>query len=108
MLIGAVVSWSLIFRRFRYRPWYVLVPFFNFYIACKIARRPGWWWILLLVPVVDLVTIAIVAVTVAGRMGKSWPWGIGMILIPFPLAIFVATSKSVPTYPNDPTPHEAS
>ncbi len=27
--------------------WAAIVPIYNFYIMCKIAGRPGWWWVLL-------------------------------------------------------------
>jgi hypothetical protein len=62
--------------------WAAIVPIYNFYIMCKIAGRPGWWWVLLLSPLVNIVIWFVVAIDVANAFGKSTGFGIGLALLP--------------------------
>ena len=58
--------------------WAAIIPVYNFYVLCKIAGRPGWWWVLLLIPIVNIVIGFIVAVDAAKAFGKSAGYGIGL------------------------------
>ncbi|MFB9907082.1 DUF5684 domain-containing protein [Allokutzneria oryzae] len=51
--------------------WAVIVPFYNGYVLLRICGRPGWWLLLLIVPVVNIVVFAVVAVDVARSFGRS-------------------------------------
>ena len=51
--------------------------------SCRIAGRPGWWLILLLIPVVNIVIAFIVALDVAKNFGKGGGFGVGLFLLPF-------------------------
>jgi hypothetical protein len=61
--------------------WAVLIPFYNFYIWLKIAGRPGWWLVLLLIPLVNLVIMVILAVDVAKAFGKSAVFGVVLLFL---------------------------
>ncbi len=61
--------------------WSVLIPFYNIYIMCKIAERPSWWLILLLIPYVNFVVMIIVSLDIARRFGKSDLFGVGLALL---------------------------
>jgi hypothetical protein len=63
-------------------PWLAWIPFANLYLMCKIAGRPGWWLILLLIPFVNIVIGIIVWMGIAKARGKPDWIGILMI-IPF-------------------------
>jgi len=63
--------------------WAALIPIFNVYIMCKVAGRPGWWFLLFLIPFVNLVIIIIVTVDIAKRFGKGVGFAIGMVILPF-------------------------
>jgi len=55
--------------------WAVLIPLYNAYILLKVARRPGWWLLLYLIPVVNIVIVIIVAIDVARSFGRSAAFG---------------------------------
>jgi len=55
--------------------WAVLIPLYNAYILLKVARRPGWWLLLYLIPVVNIVIVIIVAIDVARNFGRSAAFG---------------------------------
>ena len=48
-----------------------------------IARRPWWWLILWLIPLVNIVIAIIVSVDIAQNFGKRTGFGIGLLLLPF-------------------------
>lgn len=56
--------------------WAVLIPFYNFYILLKIVGKPGWWLLLLFVPIVNFV----IGIYVLHLLSKSFGHGIGFTL----------------------------
>ena len=72
-----------IFKKAGRPGWPALVPFYNGYITVEIAGKPGWWILLYLVPIVDIVVAAIVNVELARKFGKSTGFGVGLLLLPF-------------------------
>ena len=63
--------------------WAAIVPIYNAYIMCKIAGRPGWWVVLLLIPYLNLIFWIIVMLDLAKSFGKSIGFAVGMILFSF-------------------------
>ena len=63
--------------------WAALVPFYNAYIMLKIAGKPGWWLILLFIPLVNLIIAIIVAIEIAKAFGKGTGFGIGLAFLGF-------------------------
>ena len=63
--------------------WAAIIPFYSFYILCKIGGRPGWWLILLLIPVVNIVILIIVSTDVAKNFGKGAGFGLGLVFLAF-------------------------
>lgn len=63
--------------------WAALIPIYNVYIMCKVAGRPGWWLLLMLIPFVNLIIAIILSVDIAKRFGKGVGFAIGMVLLPF-------------------------
>ena len=63
--------------------WAILVPIYNVIVLLKIAGKPTWWFLLFLVPVVNLVIGIMVAIAIANNFGKGTGFGIGLALLPF-------------------------
>ncbi|HMN42571.1 MAG TPA: DUF5684 domain-containing protein [Phycisphaerales bacterium] len=63
--------------------WAAIIPFYNMYIMCKIVGRPGWWVLLMLVPIVSLIVAIIVMLDLAKSFGKSTGFAVGLILLGF-------------------------
>ncbi len=61
--------------------WMAWIPIVNFYLMCKIAKKPGWWMILFFILLVNLIFIVIVWMEIAKTRHK--PGWLG-ILILFP------------------------
>jgi hypothetical protein len=63
------------FRKAGRPGWAAIIPFYNIYVLCKVAGKPGWWFILYIIPIVNIVIAIIVAVAVAHRFGKGGAFG---------------------------------
>ncbi len=61
--------------------WGVLIPIYNFYLLCKIAQRPGWWLILMFVPIVNLAVGIILSIDIARHFGKGAGFGVGLAFL---------------------------
>ena len=61
-------------------PWLAWVPIVNIILMDNIAKKPGWWFILWLIPFVNLVIMIIVWMAIAEARGKPNWWGILLIV----------------------------
>lgn len=63
--------------------WSALIPIYNLFIWIRIARRPVWWIVLLLFPVINFIISLVIGISFAKQFGKDWLWGVGTILLGF-------------------------
>jgi hypothetical protein len=66
--------------------WLAWIPIANLFLMLSVAKKPMWWFILFLIPLVGVVMMIIVWMAVAEARGKPNWWGILMIV---PLVNFV-------------------
>lgn len=62
--------------------WFAWIPILNVFLMLMIAKKPLWWFILMLIPFVNLIIGIIVWMAIAEARGK--PNWIGILMI-FPL-----------------------
>lgn len=86
-----VVLWK-VFTKAGQPGWAAIIPIYNTYVLCKIAGRSGWWVVLLIIPVVDVVILLILCLDIAKAFGKSGAFGFfGLFLfsiIGYPILAF--------------------
>ena len=63
--------------------WAVLIPFYNFYILLKIVGKPGWWLLLLFVPIVNVVVGIYVLHLLSKSFGHDIGFTLGLIFLSF-------------------------
>jgi hypothetical protein len=61
--------------------WASIIPIYNIYVWCKIVGRPGWWVILLFIPLINFIIGIILCIDLAKSFGKGVGFGIGLILL---------------------------
>ena len=84
--IVEIVGLWMVFVKAGERGWKAIIPFWNLYILCKITGRPGWWVILAIVPIVNLVWIVfslLISLDLAKDFGKGGGFGVGLWLLGF-------------------------
>jgi hypothetical protein len=77
ILFEFIAMWR-VFSKAHQPGWGVFIPIYNAYLLCKIARRPGWWTILLLIPFINIVMMLILALDIASVFSRSLAFGMGL------------------------------
>ncbi|MCK4337693.1 MAG: signal peptidase I [Candidatus Aminicenantes bacterium] len=76
------VYWK-IFEKAGLPGWGAIIPIYNVYLFLKVAKRPGWWLLLYLIPLVNIVIAIIVIFDIAKYFGKSTAFGFGLLFFSF-------------------------
>lgn len=63
--------------------WAAIVPIYNVIVLLKVAGKPWWWIVLLLIPIVNLILGIIIAIDLARNFGKGGGFAVGLIFLPF-------------------------
>jgi hypothetical protein len=63
--------------------WAGIIPIYNFIVLLRIAGRPLWWIVLMLIPCVNIIVYVIVGLDVARNFGRTPGFGVGLGLLPF-------------------------
>ena len=62
--------------------WASLIPIYNAYVILKIAGKPGWWLILMFIPIVNIVVAIMALAGLATNFGKGVGFVVGLLLLP--------------------------
>ena len=68
-------------------PWFAWIPILNIILMLNIAKKPIWWIILCLIPLVNIVVIIIVWMGIAEARNKPNWWGILMLVPPVNIVV---------------------
>jgi hypothetical protein len=71
--------------------WACLVPIYNIVVLLEIVKKPIWWILLMMIPIVNFVIMIIVTVELAKAFGKSGGYAAGLLLLPiifYPMLAF--------------------
>ena len=85
LAIGLLViasTWK-IFTKAGKPGWACLVPIYNLFVMLQIAGKPAWWFLLFIIPGVNLVAIILTGIALAKNFNKSAGFGIGLAFFGF-------------------------
>lgn len=97
-----IVSAWKVFTKAGQPGWAAIVPIYNFIVLLKIAGKPWWWIIGMLIPFLNFVVLILVAVSLAKVFGKGIGFAIGLILLSFvfyPILAFGDATYTAPPAP---------
>jgi len=63
--------------------WATLVPIYNLVVLCRVGGKPGWWVLLMPIPVVGLVISILVYIGIAAGFGKGAGYAVGLAFLPW-------------------------
>ena len=63
--------------------WASIVPIYNVIVMLEIVKKPMFWFVLLLIPLVNIIFAIWVVNLLSRRFGKDEGFTVGMILLPF-------------------------
>ncbi|MEW5993205.1 MAG: DUF5684 domain-containing protein [Candidatus Zixiibacteriota bacterium] len=80
--------------------WWAFIPILNIYQWTELAGRPWYWFVLCLVPFVNLVFIAWLWVDIAKYCGQPTIWGVLFLIPPISLISLGVLGFSSPPKPS--------
>jgi hypothetical protein len=83
MIVANIAGFWKVFEKAGKPGWGAIIPIYNAILFIQIAGRPIWWFVLLFIPLVNVVVCVIVGLDIARRFGKDTLFAIGLILLPF-------------------------
>jgi hypothetical protein len=61
--------------------WAIIIPIYNLYVLLKIVGRSGWWILLMLIPIVNILISLIIGLDLAKAFGKGVGFGLGLFFL---------------------------
>ncbi len=103
-IVGTLGGLYLLFQKAGVAGWKALVPVYNLYICTKLIGKSIWWFVMLLIPVLNVVIWLLVAIDLAKAFGKDkfWP-AVASMMIPYIYFPLIGLDKDVKYLGN---PHE--
>ncbi len=98
--IPTVFAWKL-FEKANRKGFYALIPFFNLYVFLQIIKKPFWWYILLLVPFINIFVYMLMLIELIRCFGKEQLWE-QFVAVVFPIIYLPYLSFQDVSY-RDPT-----
>ncbi len=82
MVIEIIGAWYM-FEKAGEPGWAAIIPIYNYLIGIKIAGKPWWYILLMLIPVVNLIIYIIILNGLAKNFGKGSGFTIGLFFFRF-------------------------
>ncbi len=90
-----LAAWWKIFTKAGHAGWGAIIPLWNLYVLCKIAKRPGWWLILLVIPLLNILFFLIISIDLARQFSKGTGFGVGLWLLSLVFAPILGFGSAV-------------
>lgn len=81
-VIEVIGAWFM-FEKAGEPGWAAIIPIYNYLIGIKIAGKPWWYILLMLIPVVNLVVYIIILDGLAKSFGKTSGFTVGLFFLRF-------------------------
>lgn len=89
-----IAGWK-IFEKAKQPGWKAIIPIYNTYTLLKILGKPGWWLLLLFIPLINFIIMIIISLDLGKAFGKSTMWSVFLLIIfPFIGVSILAFSKA--------------
>ncbi len=83
LIVFFIICYWKVFTKAGKPGWAAIVPIYNIIVLLEIVGKPVWWFLLMLIPCVNIVIAVLVTIELAKVFGKSTGFAVGLILLPF-------------------------
>lgn len=100
VLVLIVASLWKIFTKAGKPGWAAIIPFYNMIVLLQIVGRPVWWFVLLLIPFVNIIFSIIVAHDTSKSFGRGVGTTLLLVFLPFigyPILAFGSATYVAPS-----------
>ncbi|MBQ2639461.1 MAG: hypothetical protein IJF92_01715 [Bacilli bacterium] len=94
VLVLTIVAMWKIFVKAGKPGWASIIPFYNLYKEFEIAGMNGWMFLLLCIPIVNIIMTIVLYVKLAKVFGKGIGFAIGLIFLNFIFTLILAFGKA--------------
>ena len=81
-IVAIIAQWK-IFTKAGKPGWAAIIPFYNMYTLFEVAGMNGWMFLLMLIPIVNIIIMIMLYVNLAKSFGKSTGFAVGLIFLNF-------------------------
>lgn len=81
-IVSIIAQWK-IFTKAGKPGWAAIIPFYNMYTLFEVAGMNGWMFLLMLLPIVNIVIMIMLYVNLAKSFDKSTGFAVGLIFLNF-------------------------
>jgi hypothetical protein len=82
-IVVVIASMWKVFDKAGKPGWAAIIPIYNTIVILQIAGKPLWWFLLFLIPLVNIVIAIIVYIDFAKSFGKGTGFGLGLAFLGF-------------------------
>ena len=83
IIVFMIISMWKVFKKANQPGWAAIVPYYNYYIMVKIAKKPDWWLLMIiLVPIANIVFLIMTMNGISKNFGKDSGFTVGLVLLP--------------------------
>lgn len=83
MIVLMIASYWKIFQKAGKPGWASIIPIYNIIVYLQVVRKPVWWIILLIIPLVNIIFMIILSHRLSVAFGHGAEFTIGIIILPF-------------------------
>ena len=83
LVIFQIVCMMKLFEKAGKPGWAAIVPIYNFIVLLEIIGKPVWWFILVLIPIVNIIVLIMIWHQLSLSFGKDVPFTLGLIFLGF-------------------------
>jgi hypothetical protein len=81
--------------------WACIIPIYSSIVFCEIIGKPGWWWLLALIPIVNIYVFIVMVHGLSRSFGNDIGYTLGLIFLPIefmPMLAFGGSTYQGPVY----------
>ena len=90
MVVITIVAYWKLFTKAGKPGWHSIIPFLNFYDLFEIAGMNGWFFLLLMIPIANIIIAIMLFLNLAKAFGKGVGFAIGLIIFEWIFILILA------------------
>ena len=90
VIVLTIVAYWKLFTKAGKPGWHSLIPFLNLYDMFDMAGMNGWMFLLLMVPIANIIIAIMWCINLAKAFGKSTGFAVGLIFLEFIFILILA------------------
>ncbi|MDZ4822654.1 MAG: DUF5684 domain-containing protein [Flavobacteriales bacterium] len=81
VLVLYVAAWWKIFEKAGQPGWAAIIPIYNYYIITRIIGKPGWWVVMMFLPLANIIFLIWALNLLSKSFGKDEAFTVGLVLL---------------------------